>query len=94
MSRETKLDRMSDAQKAAEAIKYWTAPDEAVFSQEVLAIVYERSIAWFQLKRCTGGGIPFSKREGTRAILYKKSDAIAYFGTRSVNSTSAYANAS
>ena len=47
--------------KAGEAVKYWAAPDDAMFPQEPLAIVYNRSIAWFQLKRCTGGGIKFSK---------------------------------
>jgi hypothetical protein len=42
-----------------------------------LAIVYKKSLPWFQLKRCAGGGIPFSK-EG-RTILYKKQDAMDYF---------------
>lgn len=69
MTRLTKLDRMTTEEKAAEAIKFWAADGEATFTPEVLAIVYKKSLPWFQLKRCTGGGIPFYK-DG-RTILYK-----------------------
>jgi hypothetical protein len=85
----TKLDRMTDAQKNAEVSKYWAAPEEATFTQETLALVYCRSIAWFQMKRCTGNGIKFSKAIGTRSILYCKRDARAYFEVTPVESTSA-----
>ncbi|MCH7380648.1 DNA-binding protein [Acinetobacter higginsii] len=89
MSRPTKLDRMSQEEKAAEAIKYWAAPNDATFTPEVLAIVYKKSLPWFQLKRCVGGGIPFSK-EG-RTILYIKQDAIDYFSKKKHTSTSSAA---
>lgn len=86
MARLTKLDRMTTEEKAAEAIKYWAAHEEATFTPEVLSIVYHKSLPWFQLKRCTGGGIPYFK-EG-RTILYKKKDVIQYFETTKVSSTS------
>jgi hypothetical protein len=35
MSRLTKLDRMTSEEKAAEAIKYWAAPNDATFTPEV-----------------------------------------------------------
>ncbi|ENX57613.1 MULTISPECIES: hypothetical protein [Acinetobacter] len=85
----TILDRMTSEEKAAEAIKYWAAPKDATFTPEVLAIVYKKSLPWFQLKRCTGGGIPFSK-EG-RTILYTKQDAIEYFSKQTHSSTSSAA---
>jgi hypothetical protein len=87
--RQTKLARMTEDQKSAEVLLYWSAPEDAVFSQETLAIVYNRSIAWFQLKRCSGGGIKFCKAVGTRSIVYRKSDARNYFEGRFVEHTSA-----
>nr|WP_314367671.1 DNA-binding protein [uncultured Acinetobacter sp.] len=89
MARLTKLDQMTSEEKAAEAIKYWAAPKDATFTPEVLAIVYKKSLSWFQLKRCAGGGIPFSK-EG-RTILYKKQDAMDYFSKQFHESTSSAA---
>lgn len=89
MSRLTKLDRMTTEEKAAEAIKFWAAPNNATFTQEVLAIVYKKSLPWFQLKRCTGDGIPFSKNG--RTILYTKQDAINYFSKQTFQSTSSAA---
>jgi hypothetical protein len=32
---------MTSEEKAAEAIKYWAAPNDATFTPEVLAIVYK-----------------------------------------------------
>ena len=89
MSRLTKFDRMNNEEKAAEAIKYWAAPNDATFTPEGWAIGYKKSLPWFQLKRCAGGGIPFSK-EG-RTILYKKQDAIDYFSKQFHESTSSAA---
>ncbi len=86
MARLTKLDKMTSEEKAGEAIKYWAANADATFTQEVLAIVYKKSLAWFQLKRCTGDGIPYYK-EG-RTILYKKQDAIKYFEATRLKNTS------
>ncbi|RZG71869.1 DNA-binding protein [Acinetobacter wuhouensis] len=86
MSRLTKLDRMTVEQKTAEAINFWAADNNATFTPEVLSIVFKKSLPWFQLKRCTGDGIPFYK-EG-RTILYKKEDAINYFSANKFESTS------
>lgn len=84
----SKLDKMTPEQKAAEAIKFWAAPDDATFPPETLAVVFEMSLPWFQLKRCTGGGIPYSKPEKGRGVFYRKADAIAYFNKRKMDSTS------
>ncbi|RYY79963.1 MAG: DNA-binding protein [Moraxellaceae bacterium] len=84
----TKLDKMTPEQKAAEAIKFWAAPADAMFSPETLAIVFKKSLPWFQLKRCTGGGIPFSKPDKGRDVFYKKADALAYFDKNQMHSTS------
>ena len=89
MARLTKLDQMTSEEKAAEAIKYWAAPNDATFPPEVLSIVYKKSLPWFQMKRCTGGGIPFSKKG--RTILYTKQDAIDYFSKETHQSTSSAA---
>lgn len=86
MARLTKLDRMTIEEKAAEAIKFWAADNEATFTTEVLAIVFEKSLAWFQLKRCAGGGIPYYKQG--RTILYKKQDAIEFFSANRYHHTS------
>lgn len=86
MSRLTKLDRMSNERRAAEAIRFWAAPSEATFSTEVLAVVFSKSLPWFQLKRCAGGGIPYYKQG--RTILYKKQDALDFFSARKLNNTS------
>lgn len=85
----TKLDKMTAEQKSAEAIKFWAAPDNAMFPAETLAIVFKKSLPWFQLKRCTGGGIPFLKSDKGRDVFYKKSDALAFFGKNQMHSTSA-----
>lgn len=86
MKRLTKLDRMTTEEKTAEAINFWAADNEATFTPEVLSIVFKKSLAWFQLKRCTGDGVPFYK-EG-RTILYKKQDAIDFFASKKYDSTS------
>ena len=73
-----KLDQMTEAQKEAERERFEELPDDALVSQEMTAIVIERSLSFLQKKRCEGGGIPFYKEEGTRTILYQKSDILAY----------------
>jgi len=82
MARLTKLDRMSVEQKAAEAIKFWASPIDAAFPPETKV-----SLPWLQLKRCDGGGIPFMKPEGTRKVLYRKSDVIDFFHSRKLKHT-------
>ena len=85
----TELDRMTPEQKAGEAIKYWAAPDDAMFSPVVIAIVYKLSLSWLQQRRCTGTGIKYFKPDPkSRTVLYKKSDAIQYFSQRECRNTS------
>ena len=85
MSRLTKLDRMSIEQKTAEAIKFWASPVDAAFPPETIAITFEVSLPWLQLKRCDGGGIPYTKPKGTRKVLYKKADVLDFFGGKNYN---------
>lgn len=58
---------------------FWNAPDEAVFTPDCVAVVFNVSLSWLQAKRCKGDGIAFSKPEGTRKVLYTKKDLLAYF---------------
>ena len=81
-----KLDRMTPEEKLVHTKQFWIAPNDAVFPPETIALVFNVSLSWLQLKRCTGGGIPFSK--GARKISYKKSDAIDYFDRKKLTSTS------
>ena len=87
MSRLTKLDKMSIEQRTAEAIKFWASPVDAAFPPETIAITFEVSLPWLQLKRCDGGGIPFMKPEGTRKVLYKKADVIDFFHGKKLKHT-------
>lgn len=73
-----KLDKMSNEDRVAETERFWVSPDDALFSSEIIALVFDVSIPWLQLKRCTGGGIPYIK-SGPRRVLYKKKDAVDYF---------------
>jgi len=75
----TKLDRMSQEEKDSVTQSFWNAPDEAVFPPEAVAVVFSISLSWLQAKRCKGDGIPFTKIEGTRKVLYVKKDVTAYF---------------
>ena len=87
MGRLTKLDRMSVEQRVAEAIMFWASPIEAAFRPETIAITFEVSLPWLQLKRCNGDGIPFLKPAGTRKLLYKKADVIDFFHSRKLKHT-------
>lgn len=77
MARLTKLDRMTVKEKVEETIKFWAADNNATFAPEVLAIVFEKSLTWFQFKRCAGGGIPYYKQG--RTILYKNKMQWSFF---------------
>lgn len=84
-----KVERMTAEEKIAETTRFWKSPDDALFPPETIAIVFDVSLAWLQVKRCSGSGIPFTK--GVRKIHYKKSDAIEYFDRGKVQNTSMYA---
>lgn len=73
-----KLDRMTLEQRAAEAIKFWAAPDDALFTPEIVAVVLGMSLSWLQNKRCGGDGIPFFKPDGKKIIFYQKSDVTEF----------------
>lgn len=81
-----KLERMTPEEKLLETKRFWESSDDAPFPPETIAIVFDVSLSWLQFKRCTGGGIPFSK--GLRKISYQKSDAIEYFDRQKLNNTS------
>jgi len=54
-----------------------------------MALLYNRSKAWFQRKRWEGGGIPYLKMDGKRGgVLYRRDDADNYFNGRMCKSTS------
>lgn len=82
----TKLDRMTSEEKIAETKRFWESADEAPFPPETIAMVFDVSLSWLQLKRTVGGGIPFSK--GLRKISYQKADAVKFFDRKKLQSTS------
>ncbi|RKG33443.1 DNA-binding protein [Acinetobacter guerrae] len=82
----SKLERMTTDDKLVHSKQFWDAPNNAFFPPETIAIVFNVSMSWLQLKRCTGGGIPFTK--GARKVSYQKSDAIEYFNRQKLKSTS------
>ncbi|MEB4800563.1 DNA-binding protein [Acinetobacter soli] len=84
--RPTKIDRMTPEEKLVHTKQFWIAPNDAVFPPETIAVVFNVSLSWLQLKRCTGDGIPYTK--GARKISYQKSDVIDYFDRKKLNSTS------
>lgn len=54
-----------------------------------MAILYNRSRAWFQRKRWEGGGPAYIKLDGKRGgVLYRRDDADNYFNGRLCKSTS------
>lgn len=77
MSKLTRLGKMTEEEKLLAAKFFWEAPPNATFPPTTIAIVFNVSLPWLQLKRCEGGGIPFIK--GARKVLYTKSDALEYF---------------
>ncbi|MFH4077486.1 DNA-binding protein, partial [Acinetobacter baumannii] len=50
MSRLTKLDRMTHAEKEAAKKEFWEAADNQTFPPETIAIVMHVSLPWLQKK--------------------------------------------
>lgn len=87
MSRVTKLDRMTPEQILIETKRFWDSPQDAYFPPETVAVVFDVSLSWLQLKRCVGGGIPFTKASARR-IRYQKQDILEFFDQKKLNNTS------
>lgn len=85
MSRQTKLSKMTEDEKLLATRIFWESPSDAMFPPTTIALVFNVSIQWLQLKRCEGGGIPFSK--GLRKISYSKGDAVKYFEGQKLTNT-------
>ncbi|WP_287906579.1 DNA-binding protein [Acinetobacter sp.] len=87
MTRLSKFDRMTAEEKAQEVNRFWNSSDDVCFPPETVAAVLEVSPSWLQAKRCSGGGIPFTKIS-ERKIRYIKADIVDYYNKRKVNHTS------
>lgn len=87
MTRLTKLDRMTYEQKLNETNRFWSSPNDSYFPPETIAIVFDVSLSWLQLKRCIGGGIQFTK-VGSRKIRYQKEDVLEFFDQQKLCNTS------
>lgn len=82
----TPKPKKTDAELVAE---FWTAPNEALFGQETVAPVLNRSIKTLESDRWRGKGIPFRKCKGR--INYKKADVLNWIEAYElVTSTSQY----
>lgn len=61
----------------AELVKiFWAAPMQALFGENTIAAVTQRSVRTLQQDRYSKIGIPFSKMLGR--VIYKKSDIIEW----------------
>lgn len=87
MSRLTKIDRMTAEDLLIETNRFWNSPNDAYFPPETVAVVFNVSLSWLQLKRCVGGGIPFTKASARR-IRYQKQDILEFFDQKKLNNTS------
>lgn len=68
---------------------FWAAPAEALFSQQTIASVLNKSEAWCERARLVGGGPQFRKLG--RSVVYRKADVVAWINRHEpVNSTSEY----
>ncbi len=68
---------------------FWSAPLEALFGQETIAPVTNRSIKTLERDRWRGAGIPYRKCSGR--VLYRKADVISWIESHElVHSTSEY----
>nr|WP_317659538.1 DNA-binding protein [Acinetobacter sp. UGAL515B_02] len=48
--RPTKIDRMTPEEKLVHTKQFWIAPNDAVFPPETIAVVFNVSLSWLQLK--------------------------------------------
>ena len=55
---------------------FWAAPSEALFGQETIAPVINKSIKTLEADRWRGSGIPYRKCSGR--VLYRKSDVVSW----------------
>lgn len=68
---------------------FWAAPLEALFGQETIAPVIQRSVKSLESDRWRGKGIPYRKCSGR--VIYRKSDVIFWIDNHQlVTSTSEY----
>lgn len=68
---------------------FWNAPIEALFGQEIIAPVIQKTTKSLESDRWRGQGIPYRKCGGR--VLYRKSDVIEWIENHQlVTSTSAY----
>jgi len=68
---------------------FWGAPIEALFGQETIAAVINKSIKTLEADRWRGVGIPYRKVGGR--VLYQKQDVVNWLESHKlVNSTSEY----
>ncbi len=84
-----RINFMSDqTQDRAKALaEFYGAPDDALFGQDVIALVRGCSTATMERDRWAGTGIQFIKVN--RAVRYRKSDALAWLAKcQTLNSTS------
>jgi len=81
--------KLTSDQRRELLAEYVAAPDDQPLTELHAAARYEKSRAWFQLKRVAGGG-PRFYRSDTGQIRYVKADLEAYL----VNSLTKYSNTS
>lgn len=68
---------------------FWSAPNEALFGQETIALITNRSPKTLECDRWRGQGVKYRKCSGR--VLYRKADVIAWIESYElVNSTSEY----
>lgn len=78
------------AERAQIVSTFWSAPDSALFDQDIAAVVMNRSIGTLERMRSVGGGPEFYWSE--RIIQYRKADIAAWLdkvSIRAVNSRQA-----
>lgn len=71
--------------------EFWSAPNEALFGQETISPVINKSVKTLEADRWRGKGIPFRKCNGR--VTYRKSDVLNWIESHElVTSTSQYSN--
>lgn len=84
----TSKPKKSDTELISE---FWSAPSEALFGQETIAPVLNKSIKTLEADRWRGKGIPF--RKGNGRVTYKKADVLHWIESHElVTSTSQYSS--